>query len=132
MTSYSTPLWWRLLNPITCAYPPATGSQAEARLVTVDGVPEAPIVVNDNWRVTARQRHIGIATSDGTRRERITLAPGRPGDDDYLVFLAHPNRLWVRTFRPPVVGQWLPQAPDVEVGEAQDRRRQTITKARRR
>ena len=131
MTSYSTPLWWRLLNPIVTRRPPAAGSQPETVLSPL-GVAAEALILNDDWADTARYRHIALRTTDGNRQALVELVPGPPGDDDHLVFLAHPNRLWVRTFRPPVVGQWLPQAPDDEVGEARDRRRQTITKARRR
>lgn len=115
-----TPLWWRLLNPIRTLRPPVAGSAAEV-VLSPFGAPTEPVYVNDDWEDTARRRQIGLGSSDGLRREVVDLAPGPPGDDDWLVFLGNPTRLWVRTFRPPTVGAWIPQAPLIEVAETEDR-----------
>ncbi|QDH92102.1 hypothetical protein SEA_GALADRIEL_83 [Gordonia phage Galadriel] len=124
----ATPLWWRLLNPIRTLRPPTAGSKPEPVLSPF--VPHStPIYVNDDWEQTAKRRI--IAVSDGLRRQIIDLAPGPPGDDDWLVFLGNPTRLWVRTFAPPTVGSWLPHPPQIEVGEIEDRAGIPIRKAHR-
>ncbi|AYR02549.1 hypothetical protein KNU17_gp81 [Gordonia phage Ailee] len=124
----ATPLWWRLLNPVYTQRPPTAGSQPEP-VLSVFEQPSLPIYVNDDWEETARRRRIGV--SDGLRREIIELVPGPPGDDDWLVFLGNPTRLWVRTFRPPTVGSWLPHPPQIEVGEIEDRAGIPIRRAHR-
>lgn len=126
-----TPQWFRLLNPLHTLAPPAVGSQPEIVLSPL-GVPTDPVLINDDWRDTAPARHIAISTTDGTRRDIIRLTPGLRPDDDYIVMLAHPTRLWVRTDRTPEVGSWVREAPTREIAEAEHRRGHTITKPRRR
>ncbi|AXH46659.1 hypothetical protein KNT97_gp82 [Gordonia phage Rofo] len=125
----ATPLWWRLLNPIRTLRPPTAGSTSEVPLNPFGLGSTTPIYVNDDWEETARHRQ--IAVSDGLRYQIIELVPGPPGDDDWLVFLGNPTRLWVRTFRPPTVGSWLPHPPQIEVGEIEDRAGIPIRKAHR-
>ncbi|AYR03062.1 hypothetical protein J1761_gp83 [Gordonia phage Kroos] len=118
-----TPLWWRLLNPVHTRRPPVAGSAPEV-VLSSSVQATTPIYVNDDWAETAKQRT--IAVNDGVRQQIIPLAPGPPGDDDWLVFLGNPTRLWVRTFTPPLVGSWLPQPPEQETREAEDRQRLPI------
>lgn len=131
MTGVERSQWWRLMNPIATRRPPAKGSQPE----TVISVPPTEILlINDDWRDSARYGRIAIGSTDGIRQVTITLfSDGGPTDPDYLVFLAHPNRLWVRTLgvSPPVIGSWMADHPAAAVGAAEVRRKQKIGKARR-
>lgn len=123
--------WYRLLNPISTRKPPAPGSQPEIVLST----PPLPLLlINDDWDESARRRVIALGTTDGASRATIWLRDDLPMfDPDYLVFLGHPNRLWVRPAdrRPPALGEWLPEPPTRELAETEHRIGQTIKRARR-
>lgn len=123
--------WWRLMNPIATRRPPDKGSQPE---VVISVPPTEILLINDDWRESARVGKIAIGSTDGVRQTHINLfvEPGA-ADPDYLVFLAHPNRLWVRTAGPdaPALGSWMADNPAAAVGNAEVRRRQKIKKATR-
>lgn len=125
------PGWFRLLNPLATRRPPDVGSQPEVVL----SVPPVPtLLINDDWPQTARTGRIAISTTDGVTRVVIYLDRATtPADPDYLVFLAHPNRLWVRPIdgRPPALGTWLPEPPDRELAHAEERAGQKIRRAKR-
>lgn len=112
--------WWRLLNPIDTTAPPHRGSRPELVLGA------DTLLLNDDWRETARTGVIGIGTTDGLRTEVVRLDVLRPAgaDDDYLIVLAHPTRLWVRTVDglPPALGAWVLDNPRAAVAAAETRR----------
>lgn len=123
--------WLRLKNPLATRRPPEPGSLPEAVL----SVPPLPtLLVNDDWRDSIRgSATLAIATTDGLSRviieldQQITTAD----DPDYAVFLAHPNRLFIRPAdgRVPALGDWLPLAPDDEVDHLQQRTGRTVQQA---
>lgn len=121
--------WWRLCNPVDTRRPPALGSQPEV----VIGEPKLPtLLINDDWCESARLGQIEVRSTDGTLACRIMLWSPSRDDPDHMVFLAHPNRLYVRARdRAPQLGMWLPDRPTREVAEAEHRTGQTIRKAQR-
>lgn len=125
--------WYRLCNPLATRKPPAPGSLPE----TVLSVPPLELLlINDDWHQTiARAGVLALSTTDGVRRVTIQLDTTRDprASGDCVVFLAHPNRLFIRTADglPPTLGEWLPDAPDRELAHAEQRVGQKIRKGRR-
>ncbi|QGJ95863.1 hypothetical protein J1770_gp78 [Gordonia phage EMoore] len=121
--------WLRLCNPLATRRPPSPGSTPEVVLSTP---PLPTLLINDDWPQTARVGRIAISTTDGVLRETIELASPNRQDPDFMVFLAHPNRLYVRPrYGLPHVGEWLPDMPTREVAEAEHRIGHRIRKAQR-
>ncbi|AXQ60695.1 hypothetical protein SEA_ALI17_80 [Gordonia phage Ali17] len=121
--------WLRLCNPIATQRPPSPGSVPE---VVLSVPPLETLLINDDWAQSARVGRIAISRTDGTLRETIELAAPDDLDPDFLVFLAHPNRLYVRPrYGVPFVGEWLPDMPTREIAEAEHRIGRRIRKARR-
>lgn len=129
MTDTRAPQWWRLMNPIYTLFPPAIGSQPE---VVISVPPVEPLLINDDWQESAQHARIAIGTTDGTRRETLELVARDRLDADYLVFLAHPSRLWVRTLARPTIGSWVADQPAAAVHRTEQRVGQKIRKGRRR
>ncbi|QPO17161.1 hypothetical protein SEA_LILBEANIE_83 [Gordonia phage Lilbeanie] len=95
--------WYHLRNPVATQRPPATGSGHQSSFLF------PTLIINDDWRESVRgSGFIALAHTDGSGRTIISLADPTETEPDILVFLGHPNRLWIRPQfgALPSIGTW--------------------------
>lgn len=118
MTTRNPDGWYRLLNPVVTQCPPVAGSGPEVVLAS------PTLVVNDNWMESVNTHCVlALAHADGSGRTKIRLAVPSVAKPDTLVFLAFPNRLWLRTLtgERPAIGDWLADPPWAAIAAAESR-----------